>query len=88
MHAHRQSTVWGTHIGISRVTNVKGWYQQLKHWWMARTTTRREARRVSLHARWDATHEAVTLVRADPALDMAIVQGALSMAMQPYSLIQ
>jgi hypothetical protein len=88
MHAHQQITVSGTHTAVGRARDVKRWCPPLRDWWATRNTARREVRRVSLHAYWDAKHEAVTPVRADPALEMAIAHEALSMAMQPYSLIQ
>ena len=38
MHADGHTTVWGTHIGVGRTTDGKGWYQQVKEWWAAHKT--------------------------------------------------
>jgi len=70
MHTHGQTTVWGTHIGVGQATDGKGWYQQLKAWWVAHTTARHEAKLATLRARWDARREAVRPLHADAAVDM------------------
>jgi hypothetical protein len=70
MPAHGHTTVWGMHIGVGRVRDAKGWYQQLKEWWADHKAVRREARLAALTARWDAKREALRLQRADAAVDM------------------
>jgi hypothetical protein len=88
MRSHGHATVWGTHIGLGRAGGGAGWYQQLKEWWAARARARRQAKLDALHARWDAKREAVKPLRAEAAIEMAIAQGVLSLATQPYSLIE
>jgi hypothetical protein len=88
MRSHGHATVWGTHIGIGCVSGRASWYQQLKEWWAARTSARQQAKLSALKTCWDAEHEAFKPLRAEAAIEMAIAQGALSMATQPYSLIE
>ena len=88
MRSHGPATVWGTCRDGGPARNANGWYQQLKEWWATRKAARQQAKLVALTNRWDAEHEAVTPLRADAAIEMAIAQGALSMASQPDSLVQ
>ena len=88
MRSHGPATVWGTSLDGGSTRDAKEWYQQLKEWWAARKAARQQAKLVALTNHWDAEHEAVTPLRADAAVEMAIAQGILSLATQPYILIQ
>jgi hypothetical protein len=88
MRSHGHATVWGTHVGIGRASDSPSWYPQLKEWWAARTSARQQAKLSALKTCWEAEHEAFKPLRAEAAIEMAIAQGALSMATQPYSLIE
>jgi hypothetical protein len=77
MRTHGHATVWGTYIGVGRARDAKGWYQQLRDWWAARTAAREQARRAALQACWDAEHEAIRPQRAEAAPDMAAVRYGL-----------
>lgn len=87
MRTHGNAAVWRTHVGIGRAREHKGWYQQLREWWTAHKASRQEDRLSAMNACWDAKHETFTPLRAEAAPEMAIAQGTLSMATQPYSLI-
>jgi hypothetical protein len=78
MHANGHITVWGTHLGVGRTRDVKGWYHELKAWWAAHKAARHEARLATLTARWDAKREAVRLPHADAASDMVTSTHAFS----------
>jgi hypothetical protein len=66
MAAQGHTTTWGTHIGVGRTPDAKGWYAQFKTWLAARHT----ARLATLSAQWDARRETVHSFRADAAIDM------------------
>ena len=78
MHAHGQTTVWGTHIGVGRATDGQGWYQQVKEWWAAHQAARQEAKLATLRAHWDARCEAVRPLHANAAVDMVASTHAFS----------
>jgi hypothetical protein len=78
MPAHGHTTAWGTHIGVGRPTEAKGWYAQLKTWWATHKTARVGARLVPLGASWDARHETVHALRADAAIDLVVPAHARS----------
>jgi hypothetical protein len=88
MRSHESTTVWGTSLAGGPARDANGWFQQLKEWWAARKAARQQAKLVALTNRWDAEHETVTPLRADAAIEMAIAQGTLSLATQPYGFIQ
>lgn len=87
MRTQGQATVWGTHMGGGRARSGAGWYQPLQEWWAAHKAARREARRASLNACWDATREDVRPLHVEAAIELAIAQGVLSIATQPYALV-
>jgi len=78
MHASGHTTVWGTPIGVSRASDTKSWYQQLKVWWAAHKAARQEAALAYLRAHWDARREAVRSPHADAAIDMVASTHAFS----------
>jgi hypothetical protein len=88
MRSHAHTTVWGVHIGLGRASGSASWCQKLKEWWAGRAPARRQVKRSALNACWDAEHEAYRPLRAEASIEMAIAQGALSIATQPYSLIE
>jgi hypothetical protein len=78
MSAHGHTLHWGTHIGVGRATDGKGWYQQVKAWWTAHKAARQEAKLATLRAYWDARREAVRPLHADAAVDMVASTHAFS----------
>ena len=86
MRAQAHPSVWGILLGISRASSHAGRYRQLCTWWAARTAAHRQARLASLGRRWDGTREAVSPLRAEAAIDMAVARGTLAIATQPYAL--
>ena len=78
MRAHGQTTVWGTSIGVSRATDAKGWYQQLRNRWAAHKAARQQVNLDALHRCWDAKREAVHPLHADAAIDMVASTHAFS----------
>jgi hypothetical protein len=70
MNANGHTTVWGTHIGVGRARDLKGWYHALKDWWAAHNSARHEAGLAVLKARWNAGRETVHPFHADAALDL------------------
>jgi hypothetical protein len=88
MRSHEPTTVWGTALKDGRPRDANGWRQQLQAWRAARKAARQQAKLVALTNRWDAEHEAFRALRADAAVEMAIAQGTLALATQPYSFVQ
>ena len=86
MRSHGHATVWGTHVGVGPARDSTGWCQRLKEWWASHKAARREARLAVLNTCWDPARETVRPLRADAAPDMAVMQGALSMATLLYGL--
>jgi hypothetical protein len=78
MHAHGQTTVWGTPISVGRATDTKSWYQQIRDQWTAYKAARHDATLATLKSRWDARREAVRPLHADAAIDMVASTHAFS----------
>jgi hypothetical protein len=78
MHANGHTTVWGTHIDVSRARDTKCWYQQLKAWWAEHRAARRAAHLAALNAGWDARREAVRPLRTATAIDLVAATHACS----------
>jgi len=78
MHANGHTTVWGTHIGVSRIRGPKSWYQQIRDRWTAYKAARHDAKLATLNTRWDARNEAVLPLNADAAIDMVAPTHACS----------
>jgi signal transduction histidine kinase len=87
MRSHRSATVWGTSLDSSRAREANAWYQQLKAWSAARKAAREQARLAALNVCWNAQLEAFSPRRTDSALEMALAQGRLALAAQPYHFI-
>jgi hypothetical protein len=54
--------------------------------WTAHKAAHRQAKLDALHRRWNARREAVRPLRAQAAIEIALTQGALSIATQLYAL--
>jgi hypothetical protein len=78
MHANGHTTVWGTHLGVSRARGTKSWCQQIRDRWTAYKAARHDAKLATLKARWDARREAVRPLHADAALDLVAATHAFS----------
>jgi hypothetical protein len=78
MRAYGHASVWRMHIGVGRSTDRKGWYQQMKAWWVAHKTARYDEKLDGLRAQWDARREAVRPPHADAAVDMVASTHACS----------
>jgi hypothetical protein len=86
MRSHVHTTVWETHLGVSRARNAQGWYQRLREWWAARKAARKQAKLAALNACWDAQHETFKPLRAEAAPEMAAAHHAMSIATMLYGL--
>ena len=86
MHVNGQTTVWGTHIGVSRARDPQSWYQQIRDRWTAYKAARHTATLAILRARWDARREAVRPLQADAAIDMVASTHACSTTRVLYDL--
>jgi hypothetical protein len=88
MRSHGHATVWGTHVGVGCAGGSASWYQQLREWWAAHASARRQAQLAALHASWDAKREVPKSARAEAAAEMAAMHGALSTVTMLYGLSQ
>jgi hypothetical protein len=88
MHTHGHTTVWEPPIDVSRASETKSWYQQLRDRCTARKAACQQAHLDALHRCWDGTREAVTPHRAEAAPEMAAVHHAISVATMLYGLSQ
>ena len=79
MRGHGQASVWRTNIGPGRASDTKNWYEQIRDWWTAYKAARREAKLVTLRARWDSRREAIRPLHADAAIDMVASAHAFTM---------
>ena len=87
MRAHGQATASETYIGIGCARAAEGWRRQLRRWWAARRDAHRRAKLAALNGYWDSQREAIRLLRADTALELAAAQSTLSMATMLYGFI-
>jgi len=85
-NSNSHTTVWGTHIGVSRARDTKSWYQQLRDWWAAHKAARQQLNLDALHRCWDVKREAVTPHRAEAAPEMAAAHHAISVPTMLYGL--